>query len=215
MQNDLLATVWTTTTCYERLKTCCERCRFFTGRNLVHEFPNGCKLLEKVVPGIDSVYGSLIHVVGFDTAYYESARYNLINKMYGENVFRAYYLWRYLYVRQWRFYRGTRRAALCAPSLPASNVLGHIFIDLTVLISCFIVRQDAPLRDLIFKMFSEVPTFSYFELVNLFCPRYAPGNRLCKNAAKTVEAANMFDSDDTSLLRSKKCYMFIISCPAI
>ena len=35
--------------------------------------------------------------------------------------------------------------------------------------------------------------------VNLFCQRYAPGNILCKNAAKPVEAANMLDSDDKRL----------------
>ena len=31
----------------------------------------------------------------------------------------------------------------------------------------------------------------FLSRVNFFCPRYAPGNRLCKNAPKTVEATNI------------------------
>ena len=78
----------------------------------------------------------------------------------------------------------------------------------------FKLHQNVPFSVLDFKMFSAVPTFSekeipggptrpfsYFELT-FCCPRYAPGNSLCKNAPKMVEATNMFDSDDKSVFHA-------------
>ena len=72
-----------------------------------------------------------------------------------------------------------------------------------------------------FKMFSAFHPFLkqntqhppiFLFRVNLFCPRNAPGNRLCKNAAKTVEAANMLVYSMIKIMRSQKLYMLIISC---
>ena len=57
------------------------------------------------------------------------------------------------------------------------------------------MHQNVPFSILDFEMFSRVPPFSEKEIPG----GYTPGNRLCKNAPKTVEATNMLDSDDKSL----------------
>ena len=82
-------------------------------------------------------------------------------------------------------------------------------------------HQNAPFSVLDFKMFSAVLTFSEKEIpgrgihnhttIYLFQVNFfAPGNRLCKNAPKTVEATNILDSDNKSLFhviiwQVKKC----------
>ena len=96
---------------------------------------------------------------------------------------------------------------LCLLSWWQEMFLGNILIDLTEQISCFILHQNAPLSDLGLKGFSAIPLPKtsiilkvspqfqqptiFLLRVNFFGPRYTPGNRLCKNAPKTVEATNI------------------------
>ena len=140
-------------------------------------------------------------------------------------------LWRY--IRRCSVFIGGSTGTSATPAGRQVMFLGHILIDLTVQISCFLLRQNAPLSNLGLKFLSSSNfknigirmhrlasliskcsqqfwlflkkkfrgggihnhTTIYLFQVNFF----APGNRLCKNAPKTVEATNILDSDNKSL----------------
>ena len=64
---------------------------------------------------------------------------------------------------------GAWRARAPPPAGRQVMFWGHILIDLTEQISCFKLRQNAPVSDLGLKSFSAVPTSENIESIALEC----------------------------------------------